>query len=308
MWSLDGSLAGACCIYHKDNLVQLTPTAEFSHNNHDHVSIGRECILPGKYHRGCITGRVEHHRVNLRGWMSPGEGAGAGQLKSATRGKQLRAHNKDHKKTPTEETGASANERLLSSAKQNSETLFQEVEEQGGYDINFQDRVSDVDPMSPYSHHNMKLKPWLTCLKLGNTALHYAVMRQSPHVMELILEHEGADVDLRNKEGQTPLLCAVEIEHPVVMYEMTKSLLEAGADTTLRNSRTKESVSDILSKRIRTRRPVSESAPGSGDEESKLIKLIEEGEADRQIDQDDIASDDASGANAVDEDDVASDD
>jgi len=179
--------------------------------------------------------------------------------------------------------GASANERLLSSAKQNSEALFQEVEEQGGYDINFQDR-------------------------LGNTALHYAVLRQSPHVMELILEHEGADVDLRNKEGQTPLLCAVEIEHPVVMYEMTKSLLEAGADTTLRNSRTKESVSDILSKRIRTRRPVSEGAPGSGDEESKLMKLIEEAEADRQIDQDDIASDDASGDNAVDEDDVASDD
>jgi ankyrin repeat protein len=43
------------------------------------------------------------------------------------------------------------------------------------------------------------------------------VMRTSPHVMELILEHDGADVDLRNKEGQTPLLCAVRIEHPIAM-------------------------------------------------------------------------------------------
>ncbi|PLW26512.1 hypothetical protein PCANC_19584 [Puccinia coronata f. sp. avenae] len=183
----------------------------------------------------------------------------------------------------SEEKGASANDRLLLSAQQNSESLFQEVQEQGGYDINYQD-------------------------SLGNTALHYAVMRTSPHVMELILEHDGADVDLRNKEGQTPLLCAVRIEHPIAMYEMTKSLLEAGADTRLRDNITKESVSEILSRRIRTRRLVSEGAPGSGDEENQLISIIKEAEADRQIDQDDIADDsDGVSDGLVDDHDVASD-
>ncbi|KAH9473908.1 hypothetical protein MJO28_000259 [Puccinia striiformis f. sp. tritici] len=179
--------------------------------------------------------------------------------------------------------GAGANERLLSAAKQNSEELFKEVEAEGGYDINYQDNT-------------------------GNTALHYAIMRQSPHVMELILEHEGADVDLRNKEGKTPLLCAIEIEHPVFMFEITKSLLEAGADTRLRDIKTKESVSELLTKRIRNRRTPQEGAPGNGKEEMDLCQMIREAEASQQIDDGDIASDDdGSGDGVVDDDDVASD-
>ncbi|EFP74234.1 hypothetical protein PGT21_035315 [Puccinia graminis f. sp. tritici] len=184
-----------------------------------------------------------------------------------------------------QDKGAAPNERLLFAAKQNSEDLFKEVEENGGYDINYQDN-------------------------LGNTALHYAVIRQSPHVMELILEHEGADVDLRNKEGKTPLLCAVEIDHPVAMFEIMRSLLDAGADTRLRDKRTKESLTDKLRQRIRTRRQVSEGAPGSGDEEARLMRIIEEAEAAGQIDQDDIASeDDSSGPRDApsDDEDVASD-
>ncbi|KAA1127509.1 hypothetical protein PGTUg99_037404 [Puccinia graminis f. sp. tritici] len=128
--------------------------------------------------------------------------------------------------------------------------------------------------------------------------------------MELILEHEGADVDLRNKEGKTPLLCAVEIDHPVAMFEIMKSLLDAGADTRLRDRRTKESLNDKLRQRIRTRRQVSEGAPGSGDEEAQLMRIIEEAEAAGQIDQDDIASeDDSSGPRDApsDDEDVASD-
>ncbi|WAQ80840.1 hypothetical protein PtA15_1A178 [Puccinia triticina] len=135
------------------------------------------------------------------------------------------------------------------------------------------------------------------------------VIKPSPHVMELILEHEGADVDLRNKEGKTPLLCAIEIEHPVAMFEITKSLLEAGADTRLRDIKTKESVSELLRKRIRTRRMVSEGAPGSGDEEAQLCRMIELAEADRQIGDDDIASEDGGFTMmlGLDDDDIASD-
>lgn len=174
--------------------------------------------------------------------------------------------------------GASPNERLLFSAKQDLEELFLEVEEAGGYDINFKDG-------------------------LGNTALHYAVINLSPNVLELILEHEGADVDLINKLGQTPLHCAVQIELSKPRLLITQSLLEAGADPRIRTTKTKEKPIDILMARLKGE------ARGDGGEGGKdndeLIKLLKQSEADMNLDEDDIVNDDDDGD--VGSDDVASD-
>lgn len=46
--------------------------------------------------------------------------------------------------------------------------------------------------------------------KLGNTALHYAVIRERPAELVALLLKYGARKDIRNKEGKTPLDIAIE--------------------------------------------------------------------------------------------------
>ncbi|EAU92374.1 hypothetical protein CC1G_00593 [Coprinopsis cinerea okayama7 len=107
--------------------------------------------------------------------------------------------------------GASNNERLLAAARADNEELLLEVFEEGGFDINCKDGV-------------------------GNTPLHNAVLHGSTDVLEHILSHEECDVDPVNRIDQaTPLHLAVQIEDPELRKAVVESLLEAGADTTLKD-------------------------------------------------------------------------
>lgn len=75
----------------------------------------------------------------------------------------------------------------------------------------------------------------------GYTALHWAVARQRPAIVDLLLKH-GAKVDARNETGETPLIRNMKFlngrnstyptrEAGLVIYEKTmRTLLEAGAD------------------------------------------------------------------------------
>ncbi|MBW0490459.1 hypothetical protein O181_030174 [Austropuccinia psidii MF-1] len=156
-----------------------------------------------------------------------------------------------------QEDGANSNERLLFSAKQDLEDLFLEIIDSNNsdYDINFKDG-------------------------LGNTALHYAVMNLSPNVLELILEHEGCDVDLLNYQGQTPLHCAMNIKDLKPRLLITKSLLEAGADPRIRNKYHEKPIDTLLSPQ-----------PSDEPELVELRKCLMEAEAEINIAPDDIAND-----------------
>ncbi|TRM70611.1 ankyrin repeat-containing domain protein [Schizophyllum amplum] len=107
--------------------------------------------------------------------------------------------------------GASNNERLMAAARDDNVELLEEVFEQGGFDINYQDG-------------------------LGNTALHVAVSQGSTDVLEHILSHDDCDVDPINRiEKATPLHLAVKVEHPELRKYLVDSLLEAGADTRIKD-------------------------------------------------------------------------
>jgi ankyrin repeat protein len=107
--------------------------------------------------------------------------------------------------------GASNNERLLAAARSDNEEMVLEVFDAGGFDINHQDGQ-------------------------GNTALHYAALHGSSGVLEYILTHEDCDVDPINyTDKQTPLHLAVRLDDPDVRRQVVESLLDAGADTTIKD-------------------------------------------------------------------------
>jgi len=108
--------------------------------------------------------------------------------------------------------GASANERLLAAAKQDSEDMLLEIfAHPGKYNINFADG-------------------------LGNTALHYAAQYGSTDVLEHILEQDDCDVDIPNRlERATPLHLAVKVADPEIRRYIVASLLDAGANPRARN-------------------------------------------------------------------------
>lgn len=71
----------------------------------------------------------------------------------------------------------------------------------------------------------------------------------SPTVLELILEHEGTDVDLLTRiDRDTPLHLACRLEHPKARLAIASSLLEAGADPRIANKH-KERPIDLLRSR-----------------------------------------------------------
>lgn len=154
-----------------------------------------------------------------------------------------------------EETqGASNNERLLAAARSDNEDLLLEVFEQGNFDINCQDG-------------------------LGNTPLHNAVSHGSTDVLEHILSHERCDVDPLNKiEKATPLHLAVRIEHVALRRHIVESLLDAGADTYIKDKNGETAV-DILPP-----------------EEMEIRELIRKARSVLNISHDDIASDDEDGS------------
>lgn len=153
--------------------------------------------------------------------------------------------------------GASPNEQLLFAAKQDLDELFYELESKGGYDINFADG-------------------------LGNTALHYAVMNCSPTVLELILEHEGTDVDLLNFQGLTPLHTSMQISNPNHRLLISKSLIEAGSNPTIKNkfNQTPLQMLDSLTSNTKA------------EEDEELKRCLTNAEAELSIDQSDLVLDD----------------
>ncbi|KAJ7729086.1 ankyrin repeat-containing domain protein [Mycena maculata] len=150
------------------------------------------------------------------------------------------------------EQGASNNERLLAAARTDNEEMLLEVFEQGGFDINFQDG-------------------------LGNTALHNAVSHGSTDVLEHILSHEECDVDPINRlDKATPLHLAVRLEDLELRKYVVDSLLEAGADTRIKD-KNGDTVSDLLS---------------TDEADAEIRALIRKSQAQASVSQDDVASDD----------------
>ncbi|KAJ6606795.1 ankyrin repeat-containing domain protein [Mycena sp. CBHHK59/15] len=146
--------------------------------------------------------------------------------------------------------GASNNERLLAAARADNEEMLLEVFEQGGFDINFQDGI-------------------------GNTALHNAVLHGSPDVLEHILSHEGCDVDPINRtEKATPLHLALRLEDPELRLHIVESLLDAGADTSIKD-KNGDTVLDTLSA-----------------DDTEIRVLIRKARVQASLSADDVANDD----------------
>jgi len=146
--------------------------------------------------------------------------------------------------------GASNNERLLAAARSDNEELLLEVFEEGKFDINYQDG-------------------------LGNTALHYAASQGNLSVLEHILSHEDCDVDPINRlERATPLHLALQIEDAELRKMVAESLLEAGADTTIKDKHGDTALALL--------RP----------DDMEIRALMRRAQAQTSISRDDIASDD----------------
>jgi ankyrin repeat protein len=67
------------------------------------------------------------------------------------------------------------------------------------------------------------------------TALHYAASEGSLDVLNELLEHEDCDVDYINIEGATPLHLAVKFKEPELRALIVDSLLDAGADRSIKD-------------------------------------------------------------------------
>ncbi|KAI0640149.1 ankyrin [Trametes polyzona] len=146
--------------------------------------------------------------------------------------------------------GASNNERLLAAARSDNEDMLLEVFEQGNFDINAQDG-------------------------LGNTALHYAASHGYLEILEHLLEHDGCDVDPQNRiEKATPLHLALRIEDPELRKAVVSSLLEAGADTRIKD-KNGETAADLVPP-----------------EDTEIRTLIRKAQAQASISHDDVADDD----------------
>ncbi|AAW42624.2 hypothetical protein CNBC0280 [Cryptococcus deneoformans B-3501A] len=171
--------------------------------------------------------------------------------------------------------GASANERLLAAAKTDNEGMLEDALKE----------LSDINQPDG----------------LGNTALHYAIIHASTNVLELILCHDTCDVDLKNRlQGDTPLHIAVRNrwdQYEGLRLWLVQSLLEAGADTTIRN-RYNEKPIDIL--------PRADPNADLTSDDEKIRCALRQAEAEASLAISDAVVDDDDEAE-VDPDDVASD-
>jgi len=102
-------------------------------------------------------------------------------------------------------------------------------------------------------------------------------------VLEHILCCDGCDVDPQNRiDKATPLHLSLEIKDPQLRYQIVESLLEAGADTRIKDKRG-YTILDLL---------------GARDE--PLRQLIRRSQAQASIARDDIANDDDVGGSGSD--------
>ncbi|KAI0368940.1 ankyrin [Pilatotrama ljubarskyi] len=146
--------------------------------------------------------------------------------------------------------GASNNERLLAAARSDNEDMLLEVLEEGNFDINAQDG-------------------------LGNTALHYAASYGYLDILEHLLECDGCDVDPQNRiEKATPLHLAMKIEDADLRKAVVESLLDAGADTRIKDKNGET--------------PVDLVPP----EDTEIRALLRKTQAQASISRDDVANDD----------------
>jgi hypothetical protein len=155
--------------------------------------------------------------------------------------------------------GATHHQRLLAAAREdNEEVLLDVFTHEGEFDINYQDG-------------------------LGNTVLHYAASYGSTTVLEHILSHEDCDVDPINRTDKaTPLHLALtshrlddhEGEHGSLRRDVVESLVDAGADTTIKD-KNGDTALDLVP---------------SGDEEIKA--LIRRARAQAALAVDDITNED----------------
>jgi ankyrin repeat protein len=149
--------------------------------------------------------------------------------------------------------GASSNQRLLAAARDDNEDMMIDIFEKADFDINFEDGI-------------------------GNTALHYAASCGSTVVLEYILSHDDCDVDPVNRlQGATPLHLALEIDDKDLRKAVVESLLDAGANTKIKD-KNGDTVLDLLRA-----------------DDTEIRALIRKAEADATVVQDDIASDDEDG-------------
>ncbi|CAE6474147.1 unnamed protein product, partial [Rhizoctonia solani] len=152
-------------------------------------------------------------------------------------------------------------ELVLSAAKTDNVSLFDEIVEEvtkgKPFDINHQDG-------------------------LGNTALHYAARHVSISVLDKLLEYEhplnegegGCDVDLQNRiEGYTPLHFAVRIPDADERLAVVESLLDAGADDTIKDKHGQRAIDAVPT------------------DDEDVRRLFRKAQADRRMDQGDIAND-----------------
>jgi len=145
--------------------------------------------------------------------------------------------------------GASVKERLLAAARFDNEDLLLEVFKEGNFDINCFDA-------------------------LGNTPLHLAVAQVSANVLDPILREEGCDVDPINRiEKATPLHLAVRLDLVEQRHYFVSNLLEAGADTSIKD-KNGDTAEDLIP---------------SGDD--RLREIFREFQTQASYSRDDIASD-----------------
>ncbi|KAG8899735.1 hypothetical protein FRB99_006464 [Tulasnella sp. 403] len=129
--------------------------------------------------------------------------------------------------------GASNNERLLHAAKQDNADLIEEIfHVPSSFDINFADGLGNTGkrlfPEAAKQRH-VDIETLLPSPPLCNGSV---------DVIDLILEQDNCDVDPINKlDKATPLHLAAKLEEEDVRHSIIQSLLDAGADMTIRDKR-----------------------------------------------------------------------
>ncbi|EPB86294.1 hypothetical protein HMPREF1544_06936 [Mucor circinelloides 1006PhL] len=108
----------------------------------------------------------------------------------------------------TEDQGAPANELMLSLCRNDQEEDLEKLLDEGNCDVSFTDGA-------------------------GNTAAHYAAKAGSIGCLEVLVNHDDINLDIKNTlEGQTPLHIAVQYanqDHEMALA-MVELLLAGGAD------------------------------------------------------------------------------
>ncbi len=101
---------------------------------------------------------------------------------------------------------------MLLKAQTTAETFFQAI------------RAGDSDTLRRLCANPVNVKD-----RLDTTPLHYAALYGSTESVRILLEH-GADVNLRNKSGATPLL------YGAYSFDKTRLLVEKGADVNVKSA------------------------------------------------------------------------